>query len=107
MVMYTIYFLKVASEHLPRVTSSVIADKLGSINANINLVAKPLMNADKLLAVVRYTGFKYDAYTADNTPIVRMDTATIFKMKILHGNSLSNLISETLVLTGMVILSLK
>ena len=51
-VIYTTYFLKIASEHLPNVTSSVIADKCGSIIANINIVAKPFMNADKLLAVV-------------------------------------------------------
>ena len=52
MVIYTIYFLNVASEHLPKVTSSVMALKCGSIKANIRIVAKPLINADKLLAVV-------------------------------------------------------
>lgn len=47
------YFLNVVSETFPNVTSSVIADKWGSIKANINIVANPFINADKLLAVVR------------------------------------------------------
>ena len=54
MVIYTMYFLKIVSEHFPSVTSSVIADKCGSINANIKIVAKPFIKADKLLAVVLY-----------------------------------------------------
>ena len=91
----------------PLITSSVIIDKYGSININMNIVEILLITDAKVLQVVLKLGLKHPAYNDDKILTLDIENAIMFSKIIFLGVFLKFLNSDKFSLLGIEILFLK